>query len=362
MTRDLTRLMQLATGDLCNPIRPEQTLVSVGRRRRRRQLTAAFAGAVAVSAAVIVPLAMAGTNEAGTQQLVPATSAPQAPTIIGSVYGVNVTYLPTGWSARSQLMLATSAQPAAGAAPPETSGGILVYQDFGPALPSPGAMTEYATIAVQRGASADLDTLARDNKLAVSWMTVSGHRALLRQEYVLTNGPDSNPKASTNAYKLEWVPQAGVTISVRVNRSDQGALIAQRIADGLVVGAPIRPANPSGATAAIHAAIEHAFTGGQPDATVLSGVQKGEELTTVLQQLKRTNAAVAASSRVTDPGQVFFFDARHATVDATITYAFNGSHGGLKGLAMIDDGTGWKVSQADFCNAIQTLVPACPPR
>ena len=327
------------------------------RSRRRRQLAAvSLVAATGIAVAVVAPIA-ANTSSSGVSRLVPATSGPTtAPTTSGNavatVYGVDVTYLPPNVHPDGEETLETAASDMV---PPETPGGTTVHQSFA----APGQIDDVQdiTVVVQRGASANLDGLARDAKLAIKWTTVDGQRALLRQRY--TNSTNSQA-TSTNSYSIEWVEPGNVTVSVIVNQGQHPATVAQDVANGLIVGPSTQPTDRAAAVADIRTAVLNVFTGGKPDTTMLDFLEGSQQLAPVLAELKRNNPGVAASVRVTHIGSVFFFDGQHADVDAAYGFNFNGQFGYGSGVLVIYTAGGWKVTQATFCSVVATLVISCP--
>jgi len=348
MPEAIAELLERAVDDLDAP---SDLAVQVIRRvrRKRRLATVAGAGVLAVIA-VTGGLLLTGTTPSKSvisAVPVPSPSAtksgPPAVTVLDSLGGIDVTYLPPGLVARQNRVLDTQ------------DGHQSLSQSYepSPAAPPTNGVPRAITLIVQRGYVADLSALAAQSGFATRDVTVRGHPGLLE-----TGGP-LNP-GEGDRYVLTWVENDAMTLSLS---SEAGVTVAQVMATaaGLVVHpAPPGPADVPGATAAVQAAVHNVFTGGQPDATTLGSITNGQQLASTLTWLKAHASGIVSSARVT-VNSVSFLDPTSALASISISYDSGGQTQGWgqQTTVTLADGQ-WKVSADSYCTAVFTLVPSCP--
>jgi hypothetical protein len=319
------------------------------RRHFRVALTAVVSLFVGVAAAGI---AVALSND--DVQTVSATGGPA--TVLATVDGIDVTWLPAGYRADNSMLRADDAQLSFGA--------VGVYQEFRPAT---GASEQVfvppgLSLTVERSSNYDFraasnDSIASATGYETSWSTVRGHRALL-----LTN--PANKVRGPAAYRLLWDEQPGLAVEVDafggVTLRD-----AQRMASSLVVGVPAESsAATSAAVAQIRRAFQTAYTARTPPTSpseALGAVERGSELAGTLRQLNEKLPETVRTSRIT-VGNIRFLSASSALVGVDLYYSWMGqqTHNGIPQIAKLVAGT-WKVSEASFCAAIGGGGVTCPP-
>ena len=272
------------------------------RRRRRRFVAAAAVAACLVGAGVAVPLATTDSSGRGNvTRVVPASpSATVAP--LASVSGVDVTYLPAGFVVRPDFTIGAMIK---------ENGHTSISQYYVPASGSAGANGPVVSLAVQRGYTADLDAFAAQSKGSVeSWTTVNGKRALLQ-----TFAPDL-PAAG---YELTWVALPDVTVTV-FSSGSVSLQDVKRVAEGLLAHpAGPAPANPAAATAEIQQVVQQAFDGSQPADVTLSAIENGQQLSSVIARLARTDPLMTRTANVTRV-DVTFVTPDQAVASIAISY------------------------------------------
>jgi hypothetical protein len=347
MAEDLADLMRNATQNLVLPPQAATAVISGYRRRRRRNLAAVgVLAAGAIAAAVTVPLATA--NSAGRpdiNRVVPASpSASVVP--LASVSGIDVTYLPDGLAASPNFVLGAMIK---------ENGHSSVSQYYQPSSGQPsGADAPQVSLAVQRGYTADLDAFAEQSKGSTeSWTTVRGKRALLQTLQAV-------PPSTSVGYELTWVEAPNVTLTVfssgKVSLTD-----VMRVADELIVHPAVPlPADPTAAMAAVRQVLLQAFTGGRPADVTLGAIENGQELSSVLQKLTRTDPELVRTVRVKSM-KIYFVSADQAIASTTLTYRAAGYPQTAETDVTVNDTDGrWLVSESSYCGVIGVMVGGCP--
>jgi hypothetical protein len=350
MPEPITDLLERAVDDL--QARDDLASLVIGRVRRKRRL-----GAVA-GAGVLVVVAVTGglllTGGAPSKSVIFAapvpsasTAKPAAPavTVLDSLDGVDVTYLPPGLIAHHNRIQE----------PLDGHEALSQTYQQPSTTPLANGVPHEITLIVQRGYAADLAALAAQSGYATQSVTVRGHPALLE-----TGGP-LNP-GEGNRYVLTWVENSGLTLSLSSEAGVTAAEVMQTAAGLVVHAAPSGPADVPAATAAIQAAVHNVFTGGQPDATTLDSIADGQQLASTLAWLKAHASEIVSSARVTVSG-VSFLDAQTALASINIEYVSGGQSlgWGQQTTVTLVDGQ-WKVSADSYCATVVTLVPSCPLR
>jgi hypothetical protein len=314
------------------------------RRSRHRMRIYAVTGTLLVAVAAVcssVAVQQQGHDQAVISVRPPAATASAAPLV--SVNGVDVVWAPAGFTVSPLLRL--------GAQTDHRSVDGTFTRRFDEVV---GKMemvgSESVALSVRRSYTADLDALAQSG--SSTFVTVRGHRAVLQQ------GSQQQPAGSTR-YLLTWAEAPGLTLSVEAEGRLKAADV-EEFAQRLVVhAAPALPGNPSAAQASVRAALDAAFTGGQPAATTLHGIQNGEQLAPVLAELSRVHPDVENSARVSI-NSITFVDSARAIAEVVINYQENGAQTyPTQTNVLLVDGS-WKVSQASYCDTVQLLVTACP--
>jgi hypothetical protein len=354
MADDLAQLMRSATEGLVLP--PEaasDAITGFHRKRRRRLAAAAVVAAGAVAAAVALPLAT--TDSSGRHDINRVVPASPSATIVplASVSGVDVTYLPPGFVVQPDYTIGAMLK---------ENGHTSVSQYYRPTSGGAGGKGPELSLAVQRGYTADLDAFAAGSKgSAESWTTLAGKRALLQ------TFPAGSPSAGSQAagYELTWVAGPDVTVTV-FSSGPLSLREVKRVAEGLVVhpGDP-GPADRAAATDAIRDVVRKAFDGGQPADVSMSAIENGQQLSSVLAQLKRVSPAMTQAAAVTAV-HVTFVAANQAVAQTSISYPVAGpANVSTVELAEADvtvdftDGR-WLVSQSSYCSVVSALVHGCP--
>ncbi|HEX4016538.1 MAG TPA: hypothetical protein VHX15_07340 [Frankiaceae bacterium] len=347
MAEELANLMRSATDSLVLPSSAAEEVISSYRRKRRRRLaTLCVAGAVAVAAAVAVPLATTNSASKGNvNRLVPASpSTTVVP--LASVSGIDITYLPEGLVAAPNFVLGAMIK---------ENGHSSISQYYQPASGQTlGGDTPGISLAVQRGYTTDLDGFAEQSKGSTeSWTTVRGKRALLQTLQAIA-------PATTVTYELTWVEAPNVTLTVfssgKVSQTE-----VMRVADGLVVHPAVPlPADPAAANAAVRQVVLQAFTGGQSSDVTLRAIENGKELTPVLAKLTESDPELVRTVRV-QTIKVYFVSADQAIASTMLTYRQGGFPQTSEADVTVNDTGGhWLVSESSYCGVIAVTTGGCP--
>jgi hypothetical protein len=349
MAHDLAQLMRFATEDLVLPSQAAtDAITGFHRKRRRRLAAAAVVTSCAVAAAVALPLTT--TDSSGRHDVNRVVPASPSATIVplASVSGVDVTYLPTGFVVRPDFAI--------GAMVKENGHTSVSQYYYRPVPANAGANGPVVSLAIQRGYTADLDAFAAESKGSTeTWTTVGGKRALLQ----------TFPADTTGGYELTWLGAPDVTVTV-FSSGPVPLTEVMRVAEGLVVHpmGPV-PANPAAATDAIRDVVMKAFNGGQPADVSMGAIENGQQLSSVLAELKRLSPAMTQAAEVTAV-HVTFVAANQAVAQTSISYPVPGpANANTEEVAEADvtvdfnDGH-WLVSQSSYCSVVSTLVHGCP--
>jgi hypothetical protein len=347
MAEDLADLMRSATENLVLPPQAATEVISRYRHKRRRNLTAvSLVAAGAIAAAVAVPLAT--TNSSGRRdinRIVPASpSASVVP--LASVSGIDVTYLPDGLAAAPDFVLGAMLK---------ENGHSSVSQDYQPTSgQASGADAPEVSLAVQRGYTADLDAFAQASKGSTeNWTAVRGKRALLQTLQAVA------PSTSIG-YELTWVEAPRMTLTIfssgNVSLSD-----VLRVAAGLVVHPAVRlPADPTAATAAVRQVVLQAFTGGQSADVTLGAIENGQQLSSVLARLTRSDPELVRTVQVKTI-KVYFVSSDQAIASTALTYLAGSYPQSADTDVTVDYTDGrWLVSESSYCGVIGVMVGGCP--
>jgi hypothetical protein len=345
MPEPISDLLERAVDDLEVP--ENLAAVVIRRVRRKRRLTS-LGAAVAVAALAVtggVLMAKGTPNKSVISAATPAASSAATPavTVLDSLDGVDVTYLPPGLVAHHNRILDTR------------DGHQGLSQTYGPPPTAPvtNGVPHSITLLAQRGYVADLAAFTPNYNFTAQSVTVRGYPAVLE-----TGGP-LNPGEGAR-YVLTWVENNAVTLTLT---SEAGVTAAQvmQTAEGLIVHpAPTGPADVQAATAAVRTSVHNVFTGGQPDSTTLDSIADGQQLASTLAYLKSHASEIVNSARVT-VSSVSFLDAKTALAVINIDYVSGGQAQGWGQQATVTLADGqWKVSADSYCTTVFTLVPSCP--
>jgi hypothetical protein len=319
------------------------------RRVRRKRRIGAVAGAAVVAVAAVTG-ALLLPSDSSTKSVisvvpVPTVKTTPTATILDSLNGIDVTWLPPGLVAGEDPSLTT--QP----------GHSTLSQYYGPAATAPvsDGLPPSISLTVQRGYAVDLQALTPAPGSTAKSVSVRGHPGVL-----LTDGP--HYPGGGDRYTLTWVEANDLTLSLSSESPITAAQVMQTAAGLVVHPQPPGPADVPAATAAVRAALERVYNGGQPAATALASITNGEQLTSVLAYLTAHTPDIVRTARVTVKS-VTFLDASNAIASITVSYVSGSSRQTLaqQPTVVLDDGK-WKVSQDSYCATVATLVPSCPAR
>ena len=347
MSEAMTELLERAVEAVSAPDDLAADVIHRVRLKRRLTLAASATVLVVVAATGGVLLSSASASRSVISAATPSPSGAATPsvTVLDSVNGIDVTWLPAGLVAYRNRGFV------------KELGHLTISQYYqpSPAHRIPNVTPREIDLSVQRGYTEDLQALVTGPGSQGRAMTVRGHQGVL-----LTYGP-VNP-GEGNRYVLTWVEAPGLTLSLS---AEAGVTVPelQLTAAGLVVHpTPAGPADPEAATAAVRAAVMGAFTGGQSAAATLSSITNGQQLAPVLAELEATNSEIARSARVSLQS-VAFLDPEEAVASIKISYASGGVTQGLgeNETVALEQGA-WRVSQDSYCQTVITLVPSCPAR
>jgi hypothetical protein len=269
----------------------------------------------------------------------PLPVATSTATVIATLSGVSVTWLPKGFV-------------------PEPGNTTVVSdvstatQDFrGPATTS---ASHRLSLKVTRGAAASPDHYAAGVGMTIFPVTIQGHSGQL-----ITATGTYSPEVQTSLFVLQWTAEPGLVLSVA---GSFGASLSdvQRMAAGLIVHDAKPFTRAASDEAEIRAAFAQAYTGGTSDATILGAIENGQSLAQVLINLRRVAPQTVQSARVTISA-VQFSDANHATVTASLSYLYAGAPSNMTQSqdAIRVDGK-WKVARKSYCGIIDLAGVSCP--
>ena len=306
-------------------------------RRFGFSAVATIAAVTSIVLGLVLTLGRDTGRNAFTVRPLPVATSPA--TVIASLSGVGLTWLPKGFVPETASTTAVS-------------GVSTATQDFrGPATTS---ASHRLSLKVTRGAAASPDRYVAGVGMTIFPVSIQGHPGQL----VTATGTYS-PQLQSSVYVLQWTAEPGLILSIA---GSFGASLSdvQRMAAGLIVhdATPFTPAASDAAE--VRAAFAQAYTGGTSDATILGAIEDGESLAQVLINLRRVAPQTVQSARVSISA-VQFSDANHATVTASLSYLYAGAPSNMTQSqdAVRVDGR-WKVARKSYCGIIDLTGVSCP--
>jgi hypothetical protein len=312
-------------------------------RRRGTAVAATIAAITCIAVGVSLAVSRNSHGSGFTVMPAPIATASAAPiTVLATLSGVSITWLPKGYRADP---LRYDAKPSPGAS--------TAMQDFA----SNDATTSAAnrlSLTVIRGATAAPVKYPTGDGVTTSTVTVRGHSGQL-----VTAASNGSPEIPDPLYILQWTEQKGLVISVAASF---GASLAdvQRMAAGLIVHDVAVSTPKATDDGAVRAAFADAYTSGEPASTILGAIENGQSLTPVLASLKQIASSPAKSTHVALTS-VTFHDADHATGTVSLDYV-----SGKSAIAMVGPQDAirvngqWKVTRESYCRVVAVSGITCP--
>jgi len=328
-------------GELAIPPVMTTTVIDAARATQRRQRRTAVAGAAA-AVLVVASAPVALSLDAGsTARRTPAAAAGSA-SVLDSLWGVDVTWLPAGLHPAD-----TAAERFDAPTTAESSGNQTFVRQYQTSAAAAAASWAPLSVGVER---------QRPGRPVLAAPVLRGSQPTIVRGHPARTLPRRMAASAGGTVIWQESPDLVLTVS-----GNQPPAILRRVAAGLVVHPrPPGPVDEPAARAAVRSAVDRAFTGGQPDNTVFGALVDGDKLAGALSRLRARYPQQVAHARVDQPADVVFLSPSMAWVRVGVKVPPVAGSGvtSAEGPARLVGG-GWKLDTQTYCS-IRIGNGACP--